>query len=114
MGKKRRHRSPQLPRDHRKKDQHEFSLYHSVTIDPLMSMFEKKTRPCVDILALRRIQKALNDRFDKGSLVMHYVQHMGKVPLGLDDWSSTTPKGRFAIDGPSPVGLLVFDLRNET
>ena len=114
MGKKRRHRSLQFSSDHRKKDEHEFPLHPSVTPGPLISTFEKKTHPCVDVFVSRRIQKALSDRFDKGSLVVHDVQDMSKVPLGLNNRSSTVPKGGLAVDGPSPVGLSAFYPRNET
>lgn len=85
MGKKRRHRSLQFSSDHGKKEEHKFSLYHLVTPGPLISMFEAKTHPCVDVFVSRRVQKTLSDRFDKGSLVVRNVQNVGKVPLGLNN-----------------------------
>ena len=51
---------------------------------PADQMFGDPTHPRVDGFMSRRIQKALSNRFDEGSLIMHDVQDMGKVPFGLN------------------------------
>ena len=53
----------------------------------------KQTYPCVDIFVSGRIQKALDNRIEKGTLVVRDVQDVCKIPFGLSDRPSATQEG---------------------
>jgi len=54
---------------------------------PLISAFGGPTHPGIYVSVFRRIQEALGNRVNKWALVVHDVQNMGKVPLGLNNES---------------------------
>ena len=88
------------------------SLGHSRSAD--QDFWHKRTYPRIELFVSRRIQKTLNNRLEKGMLVMHDVQNVGKVPLGLNNRSSAIPEGQLATNRPCPADLSAFDPRNET
>ena len=84
MGKQRGHRSLQFSGYRRQKEQHEFSLGRRFVIpDLVMRRFEKQTYPCVDGFVSRGIEKALDDGFHEGTLVVGDIEDVCKVPFGL-------------------------------